>query len=423
MKSQALDMAKPLRSGTGRAPFLLLAAILVCFVLGVMHVFRLRFESGDIYAPYSSLRADPLGVKALFESLNKLPQLSVQRHYRTLGKLTNGHEATLFYLGARISEWSQPPEDTVKHLESLANSGARVIITFFPETKTPRSAGPPRPREEQPRRGEKQPPEIDEFPGQGVPKVALPERWGIRFEYEELPKNEDGEFASVVAGKRMTAAIPNSISWHTALSFGSLADAWKVVYAREDHAVMIERKWGLGSIVLSADSYFFSNEAMQSERHADLLSWVVGASKRIVFDEAHLGMHEESGVVALARSYRLHAFFAAILFLAALYVWKNAVSFVPSYEDDPPDQAGGLVAGKDTTAGFVHLLRRSISPREILGVCFSEWKKSCTHGRVNWQDKLQRMQEIIEEEKALPPNRRNPVRSYQTLSRILAERK
>src|SRR2546427_9645317 len=47
----------------------LLLVLLAVFVLGVGRLFQLRFEAGDVYPPYSSLRADPLGTKALFESL------------------------------------------------------------------------------------------------------------------------------------------------------------------------------------------------------------------------------------------------------------------------------------------------------------------------------------------------------------------
>ena len=39
-------------------------------------------------------------------------------------------------------------------------------------------------------------------------------------------------------------------------------------------------------------------------------------------------------------------------------------------------KAPDYIAGKDLAAGFVNLLRRSIAPRDLLPVCFAEWKKS-----------------------------------------------
>jgi hypothetical protein len=41
--------------------------------------------------------------------------------------------------------------------------------------------------------------------------------------------------------------------------------------------------------VLMTDCYCLSNEAMVSDRHPDLLAWLVGTAKTVQFDEAHLG--------------------------------------------------------------------------------------------------------------------------------------
>ena len=42
---------------------------LITFCYGVAHLLVLRFQTGDVYAPYSTLRSDPLGTRVLFESL------------------------------------------------------------------------------------------------------------------------------------------------------------------------------------------------------------------------------------------------------------------------------------------------------------------------------------------------------------------
>ncbi|MDA0812249.1 MAG: hypothetical protein O3C21_07690, partial [Verrucomicrobia bacterium] len=46
-----------------------LAALLIA---GVYEVFRLRFQAGDIFPEYSTLRADPLGAKAAFDTIEEL---------------------------------------------------------------------------------------------------------------------------------------------------------------------------------------------------------------------------------------------------------------------------------------------------------------------------------------------------------------
>jgi len=72
----------------------ILAALLVLslagFALGVIRLFQMRFDAGDIYPPYSSLRADPLGVKVFYESLQNLPGLSVSRFFQRNSKLQGG---------------------------------------------------------------------------------------------------------------------------------------------------------------------------------------------------------------------------------------------------------------------------------------------------------------------------------------------
>ena len=48
---------------------MLLAAV---FLAAVSYLMVLRFESGDVYPVYSSLRSDPLGTRAFYDSLEDL---------------------------------------------------------------------------------------------------------------------------------------------------------------------------------------------------------------------------------------------------------------------------------------------------------------------------------------------------------------
>jgi len=140
----------------------------------------------------------------------------------------------------------------------------------------------------------------------------------------------------------------------------------------------------------------------------------------VAFDETHLGVMERPGFATLAWKYRLHGLIAGILLLAALFVWKNSVSFVPPY-DEAGEASGELVTGKDSASGFVNLLRRSISERDLLGICFDEWKKSFAHGRKDLTGKLERIEAAAKLEDPLPMKQRNPVRRYQEICRILTE--
>ena len=106
----------------------LLVVALAGFVYGLLHLFRLRFEAGDSYPEYSSLRADPLGSKALYESLGSL--LSARRHFRSLARLGDGPGTTVLLLGLPAEAQLAPGD--FKALETFARNGGRVVISLFP---------------------------------------------------------------------------------------------------------------------------------------------------------------------------------------------------------------------------------------------------------------------------------------------------
>src|SRR5580765_4322406 len=124
-----------------KLPLISLLVLLVIFGLGLTQLFKLRFEAGDIYPEYSSLRADPIGVKAFYESLDIL--LNSSRNYRPVSKLGDGGGATLFYLGAQSKfmfdahgDLRLPPED-FKDLEAFVSDGGRLVVSFFPTFQKP----------------------------------------------------------------------------------------------------------------------------------------------------------------------------------------------------------------------------------------------------------------------------------------------
>src|SRR5437016_577306 len=122
-----------------KRPFILLLLFLclAAFAAGLFQIFQLRFEAGDVYPEYSSLRSDPLGAMALCEGLEKMPGVSVRRDYSAQNQLPHGHDTTYLHLAARTYEWSWMDEDSIKQIEGFVTSGGRLAISFFPETLKP----------------------------------------------------------------------------------------------------------------------------------------------------------------------------------------------------------------------------------------------------------------------------------------------
>jgi len=412
-------------------PVILLFVALAGFIFGLVQLFHLRFEAGDIYPEYSSLRSDPLGAKALYESTEKL--LVARRNYQPLSKLDHGRQTTLFYLGVEPDDLELTPAEWTD-LQSFAGSGGRLVISLLPSyqksqpnrfrpratataTNTP-TAG--RRTEKSPRSNPRKTPADEDRDSTRFRRVSIAEQWRVQFDYAELQPDERGAHKPALAFRSDAPDLPESISCHTALFFANPDKSWRVIYARKsDRAVLIERRYGSGTIVLAADSYYFSNEALLKERQPELLAWLIGFSRRALFDETHLGVEESPGIAALGRKYRLHGLLAGSLLLAGLFLWKSSAIFVPPYEQEARREEPDLVAGKESAAGFVNLLRRNISSAELLSACITEWKRSCAHHVP--RAKLERIQALLDAENSLPPKERKPIETYRSISRILSK--
>jgi hypothetical protein len=195
-----------------------------------------------------------------------------------------------------------------------------------------------------------------------------------------------------------------------------------VVYVRANRPVIVERQLGRGTIVLSGDSYFFSNQALRNERRPRLLAWIIDPNREVVFDEWHHGIKKSPGIASLARKYGLYWLFPAILLVAGLFVWKNASYFMPPRDDKFSTEDHDITSGRDYTDGLVSMLRRNVSTRDILNVCFKEWKASLSAHEMVSADTLNRVRDLIIQEQSRSPRKRDPVTAYRKIQKILTER-
>ncbi len=407
----------------------LLALCLAGFVLGVVRLFQMRFDAGDIYPPCSSLRADPLGVKAFYEALQNLPGLSVSRFFQSSVKLQGSPGRVLFLLGTTRQDLEgMTPEDD-NTLQNFLLRGGRVVISLLPSANAAQefvfsftnSAPPPaRPPAARP------PPSRDNtnFDQFSRPEgVSLLARTGLAIRYDDLSLDEEGRSRSELAqAAAAPPGLPPLLSWHSGAYFEVMDTNWQTLYQRKSHAVILQRAFGPGSLVVSTDSYFLSNEALRRERHAGLLAWLVGPHPDVIFDETHLGVEERPGVAGLMRQYHLQGVLLALALIAALFMWRNSLPLVPPPAVRPDAASGAQVQGREASAGFASLLRRGISPADVLFTCFAEWKSACAR-QPRAAARLPEIEKIMEEEKARPPLSRHPVETWQTIRSLLTERR
>jgi SAM-dependent methyltransferase len=239
-----------------RLPFVLILACGLGFLLGLFWLFQLRFAHGDVYPPYSSLRADPLGTMALYESLARLPGVTVQRDYSVSGRLPEPRAAAYLHLAADSFDWTSLPQDVVNEIERFVTSGGRLVVAFTPElqgwspsvrtwtvppavvpgnTNQPVTVtmtnNPPRLR----RTWKELQREQDERE-----YVDVEERWGYTIGSEALQTDEEGVVREVMVVNRSGLKLPLELPWHSANHLQRKDTSWKIIYARGTNDLMME---------------------------------------------------------------------------------------------------------------------------------------------------------------------------------------
>jgi len=419
--------------------------IILGFVLGVIQLFLLRFEAGDVYPAYSTLRSDPLGSRAFYRGLENLRNTALQRNYRQLDTLEFEESTTFFYIGTSVFDPESVAAKWVETIDRLTAKGGRLVLSFLPVEKKPASwrmstCGTAKaddsddPNTENSQGSDDAETSADEgFEPSENPAgppisandsqcVSLTELWGLVLAFAEKPAAE----AVRKSHKPLQAQLkrlPQTIAWHTALYFDELDSSWRVIYAAAGRPVIVERSYGNGSLVLSADTFYMSNEALQSARLPQLLAWTVGQNSQIVFDETHLGIRKQPGVLSLIKRYRFQWFIFAIVVLAILFVWKNSVYFVPPPRDGYERSDRDVYASRDSTHGLISLLRRNIPKHQILQICAREWRRAFQRNQRFATSNGDPTKTVYEKIKAYGAQSSDPVSGYRRMCNIISKGK
>ncbi|MEX2578198.1 MAG: DUF4350 domain-containing protein [Verrucomicrobiales bacterium] len=369
---------------------------------GFAKILEHRLSEGGLYPHYASFRTDPLGTSAFYETLEGMDEFEVRRnlvHLTTVGGLDS--DTTLLLLGYPRDGLDdlRAPEDSP--VMEAVEKGARLVISLNPGL-VPEAYRPVASDEEQgwlDRRRELRNERIRERGGEddesedaadepidsGFEK-RMAESLGQRLtkklgfdlaEVREFDRPEEGwetRPGETVSDEGMPAALPE---WRSQFRFRSEDEAWRDAVLVEGEPVVIERKYGDGTIVLASDSFFASNEALHAGAEPEFLLWLVGDRSKIVFDETIHGIRESGGAAKLIRRYRLHGVFLGLLVFVGLWAWRSASTLAPGSEELDRGLVGGTaVAGEGTNAGLIRLLRKSVPRDALLGRCLDTWRKS-----------------------------------------------
>ena len=305
------------------------------FTWGILRLVGNEFAAGNFYPEYSSLRSDPKGAKLLFDSLGRVPAMTVTRNYLPLEYL-NG-KAAVMLLGLSPKSLDA---DFLKRAEGLARGGSRVVAAMnF--------------------RGDEQ---FDHRP--------LADAWHVQLVIDPDTKNQHR--LSFSAGPEWTVRERAGTQTALANARGSERSRDRKGAEPTVTALAIERAFGAGTVLLLAESGDFTNESTIAGDRLDPVSAAIGPYARVVFDEQHLGIAESGSVVQLARRFRLLGFALGLVIVGALAIWKNASAFPPPSATLGPAQP----TGRTSFEGLVTLLKRHVRPKDVVEMCWEEWWKA-----------------------------------------------
>jgi hypothetical protein len=342
----------------------LIVLLLALFLAGAWEVMVAPLITGEVYPPYSSLRTDPLGAKALFESLSEQPGREVTRLYRARPPLDSA--TTLLILGVDSLAWTKTSKPQVDDYQNSLMKGGRIVIAFLPahSPQVPPNA------------------------------LAIEEQWHIRLRYRKASSEDAGN----------SGAIPRE----SAMYF-ELGPEWRVLEKRQGDAAIVERDFSGGTLVLVSDSFPLSNQGLLDDSKAPLIAQLIGPAKRVLFDENQFGVSEVGSVAVLIRKYRLETAIGMLLAIGGLFIWHSTSSFLPPREDT----RAAPVSGRDLHEGLAALLRRNIPLGQLLAACAKEWIRSASQrGRAD----------LVQAEIQLWTGR-DPAAGYRAICRVLTERK
>ncbi len=396
----------------------LFSVALVGLVAGVSWLIHLRFETGQAYPRGSSLRADPVGAKALFDAYDTIDGLDVRRNFTPFNELDDlPAEATMLLLNMR--GWSLYQLAQFDSIERFVSSGGRLVVALNPDHVAYQYI-----------EGEET--ESDEIESDDEAEADRKSVFARRAEgkqkrfWGELElmhgAHEGGDARCVDADE--VARLPLSLPWREGGVLAALGEDWMPLYQIEEEVVGAQRVYGRGSIVLLTDDYLFSNEALLKHRYPELLAWVLGDPRTIIFDETHLGVSESTGVAILMRRYRLGGFCLACAVLMLLVVWRGVSPLLPAHAGR--SRGNVMLAEHSTEAGLGDLVRRSVPTVDLPREAFRQWQESFIRNAADeayYAQEVQEVHTLLAEYADLPKRKRRPSELHLNIQLIINRKK
>ena len=329
---------------------------------GFLRSFRLEEQGGRFYLLGSSLRADPKGTRILHDSLEQVPQLTVQRNAMTWSKIkTDLDPATTLLLefNSARSAWI---DDT--DMVDFLDKGGRVLIT------PPRLVGglgdevmKELDEQEEVQNGEQE--EEEENEGKNEKELAA-ENW-LNLEGIEL-ESISREIRTLTPVEPNNSSLP-PLEWTEVMQVFTEANDWEILVRAGEDPFLLRKERGNGEVFLMADTELLLNKRLFTSPPSGWIHWLLQDSTTVIFQEAHLGLNHPQSLTALMWEQHLIGLVPALFLPFLLLAWRTCQPFLPVLppEEEPEQGPQGHVEGTR------ELLTRYIPTHQILPQCLDRW--------------------------------------------------
>ncbi len=399
-----------------RFSWVLFVAPLAGLLAGLIWLVHLHFESGQAYPQRSSLRADPLGSKALHDAYAEVSGLEVSRNFVPFVQLRElPSNATLLLLNLRGGAFHQLADFDV--IVDFVDRGGQLVIALNPDAVAYEYLDD----EDELRNPEA---EVED----GSKRVNPGHTRRPRNKQESIWGGLSLRHGSHAGGKAVriidsgsAGGLPVELPWREGGVLVEWDDEfWSPLYQIEDEVVAVERAYGSGRIVVMTDDYLFSNEALLKHRFPALLSWIVGGRAALIFEETHLGVAEAAGVATLIRRYRLSGFAVAFVGLMALVVWRGSSPLLPAF--DGRGREAIIRAEHSVEAGLSELIQRNVPAAAMPELAFRQWQQAFIRTdaeRRKYAGEVEEIEALLRAQASLPARQRRPQETHLKIKSIL----
>lgn len=351
--------------------------------MGMSWIFVRLSHKGLTYPPYSSFSSEPKGLRAIYECYSELNNINVERSFKSFEKTIKPENC--LHIGAALQAKSIDfvPKEAFESLDSTIRSGSTLLLTINPKSRffsflldnlkidstnndstKKDSLNADTTSSDLISSNEKD----ETYSTDQI--VSFSKKWNFYLKKEKLETDSitisvDSNYSSHI-GNRYISKSP---------FFFDVADSiWEILATRKDMPVLIRRELDKGTLILSSDTYFLTNESLAYNRNSQLLYFLAKDKNNIIFHEAHLGLIEKTGIIDLMNKYGITGLFIGIVILFLLYVWKSTNPImVLKYSVDETNENKSTYSKFGGLSGMIY---KHTKKEHIIDTSISEWLKS-----------------------------------------------